>query len=562
MKLLEMDPSLLEPLGQRGLLGRREEAQRDLPDGGARAEAGVLDETDSGLDIDALKVVADGVNALRGPDRAVIVVTHYQRLLNYIVPDFVHVLSEGRIVRSRRQGAGARARGEGLRLARGRHRRRVTTRPMPATASQDSLLTGFDEFAAARAAEPAWLRSARASAAATFRDEGLPTTRHEEWRFTPLAGITDVPGRPAPSSTPDARVVETFLFQEFDGPQLVFVDGRHAPELSRHSMLPAGVRIATVASLLDSDPGLLQQHLGTAIRLRQQGFTALNDAWFSDGVVVVTEANAVVEAPIHVLYFSTGAGTSYPRTLVVAGTNSQVSIVESFAGADAAYVTNAITEIVAADGAHVDHYKVNRESLQAFHVASTHLQLSRASVFATHNISLGGLLTRNDINATLDGEGIECTVNGLYLADGDRIVDTTRRSTMRSRTAAASRSTRACSTAAAAACSTARSSSARTRRKPTPSRPTRCCSSRTTRRSTPSRSWRSSPTTSSARTVRPWASSSAEALFYLRARGIGEDDARALLIHAFAESVVENIRIDGVRHALEQVLLARLPIRE
>jgi Fe-S cluster assembly ATP-binding protein len=60
----------------------------------------VLDETDSGLDIDALKIVANGVNALRGPDRAIVVVTHYQRLLNYIVPDFVHVLSEGRIVKS------------------------------------------------------------------------------------------------------------------------------------------------------------------------------------------------------------------------------------------------------------------------------------------------------------------------------------------------------------------------------------------------------------------------------------------------------------------------------
>ena len=60
----------------------------------------ILDETDSGLDIDALKVVAAGVNAFRSPERAIVVVTHYQRLLNHIVPDFVHVLVEGRIVRS------------------------------------------------------------------------------------------------------------------------------------------------------------------------------------------------------------------------------------------------------------------------------------------------------------------------------------------------------------------------------------------------------------------------------------------------------------------------------
>jgi len=60
----------------------------------------ILDETDSGLDIDAMRIVASGVNALRKPDRSIIVVTHYQRLLNYIVPDYVHVLTEGRIVRS------------------------------------------------------------------------------------------------------------------------------------------------------------------------------------------------------------------------------------------------------------------------------------------------------------------------------------------------------------------------------------------------------------------------------------------------------------------------------
>lgn len=60
----------------------------------------VLDETDSGLDIDALQVVAQGINALRSPERAFIIVTHYQRLLNFIVPDYVHVLADGRIVKS------------------------------------------------------------------------------------------------------------------------------------------------------------------------------------------------------------------------------------------------------------------------------------------------------------------------------------------------------------------------------------------------------------------------------------------------------------------------------
>ena len=100
MKLLEMDHSFMQPRGQRGLLRRREKAQRDFPDGRAEPELAILDETDSGLDIDALKIVANGVNSSQRPGPRDPVVTHYQRLLNYIVPDFVHVMVDGRIVKS------------------------------------------------------------------------------------------------------------------------------------------------------------------------------------------------------------------------------------------------------------------------------------------------------------------------------------------------------------------------------------------------------------------------------------------------------------------------------
>ncbi|WP_396625674.1 Fe-S cluster assembly protein SufD [Luteitalea sp.] len=433
---------------------------------------------------------------------------------------------------------------------------------MSPTAAQDSLLTGFDEFTAARASEPAWLRTSRARAAATFRDEGLPTTRHEEWRFTPVAGITAVPAQPVAASSADAHTVGQFLFRDFGGPQLVFVDGRFSPALSRTHALPSGVRVATMAELLATDPEPLQKHLGTAIRFRQVGFTALNDAWFTDGVAIIADANVVVAAPIHVLYFSTGAGTSYPRTLVVAGANSQLSLVESFAGTDTAYVTNAITEVISADGAHVDHYKVNRESLTAHHVSSTHLHLARASVFSTHNISLGGLLTRNDINATLDGEGIECTVNGLYLADGDRLVDNH---------TAIDHAKPHChsyeiykgvldgsSRGVFNGKIFVRQDAQKTDAKQT--NQVLLLSDDATIDTKPQLEiFADDVKCTHGATV---GQLSEESLFYLRARGIGKDDARALLIHAFAEDIVERIRIEGVRRALEQVLLARLPIRE
>jgi len=100
MALMEMDESLLSRAVNTGFSGGEKKRNEIFQMAVLEPRLAILDETDSGLDIDALKVVANGVNALRSPDRAMIVVTHYQRLLNYIVPDFVHVLAEGRIVKS------------------------------------------------------------------------------------------------------------------------------------------------------------------------------------------------------------------------------------------------------------------------------------------------------------------------------------------------------------------------------------------------------------------------------------------------------------------------------
>ena len=100
IKLVDMDPAMMNRSVNSGFSGGEKKRNEILQMAVLEPRLAILDETDSGLDIDALKVVAHGVNALRRPDNATIVVTHYQRLLNYIVPDFVHVLANGRIVKS------------------------------------------------------------------------------------------------------------------------------------------------------------------------------------------------------------------------------------------------------------------------------------------------------------------------------------------------------------------------------------------------------------------------------------------------------------------------------
>jgi Fe-S cluster assembly ATP-binding protein len=100
MKLLEMDETLMNRPVNEGFSGGEKKRNEIFQMAVLEPKLAILDETDSGLDIDALRTVADGINRLRSPERAIVLVTHYQRLLSYVVPDFVHVLSDGRIVRS------------------------------------------------------------------------------------------------------------------------------------------------------------------------------------------------------------------------------------------------------------------------------------------------------------------------------------------------------------------------------------------------------------------------------------------------------------------------------
>jgi len=159
----------------------------------------------------------------------------------------------------------------------------------------------------------------------------------------------------------------------------------------------------------------------------QHAFVALNTAFLDDGAYLKLPAGAIVPQPIHVLFITTSAAgrpVTHPRVLIVLEPNSQASVVETYAGdPDAAYFTNAVTEIVLGENAVLHHCKVQHESAAAYHIGSMQVRAGRSSTCASHSISLGGALVRNDIVAVLNGEGAECTLNGLYLADGQRLVD-------------------------------------------------------------------------------------------------------------------------------------------
>ena len=185
--------------------------------------------------------------------------------------------------------------------------------------------------------------------------------------------------------------------------------------------------VHSLAAVLQAHPEWVEPYLARHAKFQEHAFTALNTAFLQDGVFLSVPKGKVIAEPIELLFVSTtpGEGTvSHPRNLVVVGPGAQLTLIETFVGLDEnVYFTNAVTEIVAGEGAVIDHYKIQRESVEAFHIATTQIYQTRGSNFSSHFVSLGGSLVRNEINVVLDGENCECTLNGLYLANGTQHVD-------------------------------------------------------------------------------------------------------------------------------------------
>ncbi len=280
-----------------------------------------------------------------------------------------------------------------------------------------------------RRTDAEWLTRARQDAIERFRTIGFPTTRDEEWRFTNVAPIAENQFELAHNgaSSIGPADLRPFQWQGEVAATLVFVNGRYVAAASNVDRLPPGMRIDSLARTLTDPADSIEKHLTRVAIADRQAFTALNTAFLADGAFVQVPDSTIVNAPIHLLFLSGGEGRptmAHPRVLVVMGASSQASIVESYGASRAQrYFTNAVTEVVAGENATLDYYKVQRESPASFHVGATYVRAARDAHVACHSISLGGSLARNDVLVVLDGEGGSCSLNGLYLSDGTRLVD-------------------------------------------------------------------------------------------------------------------------------------------
>jgi Fe-S cluster assembly protein SufD len=278
-----------------------------------------------------------------------------------------------------------------------------------------------------------WLAHLRENAMDRFTELGFPSVKEEDWKYTNVAPIARSAFKPAilaevADSGADAKTLADLGCVEAEHSQLVFVNGTPRIDLSSLTALPAEVVAIDLSQAMTDNryAEVTRKHLARYADYVANGFTALNTAFVSHGAFVYIPKGVTVNAPIHLLFISTGEQVaSFPRVLVVAEENSSATLIESYVSTqDVQYFTNAVVEVALKDGARVEHYKVQRESVAAFHVATTVADLGSNSSYDATTITFGAALSRHDINVTLDHEGAECWVDGLYLVTTGQHADT------------------------------------------------------------------------------------------------------------------------------------------
>jgi len=275
------------------------------------------------------------------------------------------------------------------------------------------------EAAVAGAAAKDWLPKLKIAAIENFEAVGFPTTRDEDWHFTSVTPIAERIFRPVKSSKMplSGDDIARFTYEQDDWHLLVFVNGKYEPSLSNFAELDVDAQVMTFSEALKEAPELLAERLGT-LAPAKQAFTALNTAFMSDGVVVRVPKDVVLDTPIHILYLvdaHANGGSLHPRTLVIAERGAQATLIETFASLGGGmYFTNHVAEVIVGEQARVDHYKVQREGADAFHVGTTQATQGRDSIFHAFTFTTGAQLSRSNVYSKLLGSNCEVRLNGLY----------------------------------------------------------------------------------------------------------------------------------------------------
>ena len=276
-----------------------------------------------------------------------------------------------------------------------------------------------------------WLTQYQQDAQRTLPALKVPGKKDEEWRFIKLNPILKA-GFSRAAAVPLKLSAESLSELAFEGEvaaRLVFLNGQLSRELSSVEGLPEGVTVKSWSEFASQpESEVTREVLGSVDFWKEDLFFQINNATFEEGAVVVVPRHTVVEAPIHLLYLNSGEEgrfASHPRNLILAGESSELTVVEEHRGLGSGeYFTNVVDEVLVGRNATLRHFKVQREGLEAFHVARNVVRLQQDCTYVGTAVNFGAALSRNDSYAHYEGENIDCTLDGLAHLRGSQVSDT------------------------------------------------------------------------------------------------------------------------------------------
>ena len=271
-----------------------------------------------------------------------------------------------------------------------------------------------------------WLDQLRKSGLENFSKNGLPTPGLEEWRYTNLKVLDDTKPIDVNNSNSDQLNLD-WLPAEIETHKLVFLNGHFDIKLSKIGKMDTGVTVMPLSKVLSSDPDLIAEYLGQISSIENFPVTALNTAFIEDGLIVLID-NVKMLKPIEVLFLSEGSQnkTYHPRNLVVAKDNANVTILERHIGyGEGSYLTNSVTEMWVDGGSHVKHYRMLDDSHQGVNLSSVKVQVGERGTYDSFVLSVGGRLSRSEINVVCHAEDAHTNLNGVYIARSDQHMDHT-----------------------------------------------------------------------------------------------------------------------------------------
>ena len=315
---------------------------------------------------------------------------------------------------------------------------------MTELAAKETIYTKEFRESLEASTQPEWLKALRREAFGYFTENGFPTVQNEEWKYTNIApvaresfeiaseskggnsSVSAGANLVAEESALAAARTSAFVFAESRDSVLVFTNGSFDKNLSSFSALNGATVLSFAEAASDEKYSeIFKARLGSLIDYDKNGFTALNTAFIGEGAFVFIPKNARIEAPIQLLFLTDEGSAAFPRVLVVAESFSEATLIETYVrAAETKYLTDAVVEISVADEAKLKHYRVQRESRNAFHVGASGTEVHRGSVYDATNITLGAHLSRHDVAVKFQTEGGEAFVDGLYMVGGEQHADT------------------------------------------------------------------------------------------------------------------------------------------